>query len=730
MPIPDLTDEARLRHGIPETEEEGSDFVGLLFRRGKVIGAVAALIFILVAVGTLLQSKRYESQTKLEVITKGGGDMGSSGPGGDIIGALGKLEEGRSTETQAEIIDNPDLLEAAMYQLTPTERKKAFHRLEDPTQPPDWAFDVKAKEDTDIIDVTGRAYDPKLAAKFANAIVREYLAEDLRNNSKATRQAEEYVHEQLKNSQKELEDATLELSKYAKRTGLISQEDQISAIAQSQEELQIQAAASDSEVAASKQRLEYLRKALASTSGSIPFEATISQNPEYGLVQQQIVQLEGQIAEQSQEFTPSSQTIQGLKSQLTKLQNQLKGLVENTPTSTTSQVNPVRLKLLDDFADAKSAELVAEAHSSALKTQLGRIQNKVAQLPDQERGLALLQGRVEVLNRTFSLLSDRYYSLLIDEQSSIANGLQAGLARPPLRPSSPKVILNLIAGLFVGLALGYSFAAVIEKFDTKINLPEDAERISSLPTLGYIPESTSTGRDLVIGVAEPTQAFAEAFRILRNNLNFARVDDPPRTIAVTSASMSEGKSTVCLNIALAEAMNGLKVVLVDVDLHRPNVHKLLGLGTSVGLTSAIRGNYQLSDIIQKGPHENLSIITAGPLPPDPTELLESKAAKSVFNELLDKFDMVLLDAPPSAGLSDVQVIGRLADSVLFVVSLNSTKKPALRAALRMLRLSNAPLLGLVINRLKQRGGYYYGYYYGYGEYGEKETSSKKESVLR
>jgi capsular exopolysaccharide synthesis family protein len=257
-----------------------------------------------------------------------------------------------------------------------------------------------------------------------------------------------------------------------------------------------------------------------------------------------------------------------------------------------------------------------------------------------------------------------------------------------------------------------------------------------LPVLTFVPEAKAPeGGRLFFGVAEPNHAFTESFRLLRNNVSFALPDTKLVTIAVTSAAISEGKSTVSVNLAIALAMDGKKVLLVDSDLRRPTIHKWMDISNEVGYTSVVVGTATLEEAVQPTQWEGLSALPSGPLPPGATEFLNSKKSHDTVAKIAELYDVVVLDAPPCTGLSDMQVISKLASGVIVVACLESTPKPLLVNTMRLLRQASAPLIGIVINRTKGTGkgkyGYYgyYGYYgsYGYyGYYGYEQEGSESE----
>jgi capsular exopolysaccharide synthesis family protein len=259
----------------------------------------------------------------------------------------------------------------------------------------------------------------------------------------------------------------------------------------------------------------------------------------------------------------------------------------------------------------------------------------------------------------------------------------------------------LVAGLFR------------EKLDTKAHTPEDVEQAFGLTTLALIPEakvldSSRPGERITMGNAKPGHAFSEGFRLLRNNIGFSSLDRPIRVIGVTSAMAGEGKSTISMNLAIAMAKDGKRVLLVDADLRRPTIHEWVRVENSVGLSSVVRGAVPLSEAIFETEY-GISCLLSGPLPPEPAEFLNSGRCYETIRQASEQFDVVILDAPPCIGLSDTQVISHLVDGVIIVAALEMAPKPLMVGSIRMLRQANANVLGLVINRVRAQNSTKYGY---------------------
>jgi len=712
-----------LQSGLPKRQEEAGfrHFAWILSRRWRVILAVALVVFAITVFSTFYQKKVYTASTKLVVVTS---TPQASGGDDDLLGSLIGLRTSRNVDTQVEIINNDDLLDAAFQSLPLEKRTVGFGK---DNEPPTWSYDIKSRQDTDVIQIRTHAYKPEIAADFANAIVATYLKEDLEQNSQATRQAREYVSREKDKSYASLGQATAALAKYQRQINLVDPTDQLTNFAKMQADVRAAKESADHDVLISKDRLRTLESQLSKQEKDVNASTTVSQNPEFALVQAQLVDAEQKLVEQSQEFTKKSPEVKAIKSQIDELNTRLRSITKDIISAKQTQPNPIFVSLATAYAGAVVDDVAGAARAQALGKQLNSLNQELTKYPDKLRTLEELKDKVDVLNRTYNNLSDKYYALLIQERSNVANGRVAGRAHPEYMPSSPRVLLSLIFGAVLATLLGLVTAGLLEKVDNKVRVPEDVERVSGLVALSLIPEAASETDRLFIGVAQPKHGFLESFRMLRNNIGFAAPDKHLRVLGVTSAAVSEGKSTVSVNLAIAMAMDGKKVLLVDTDLRRPTIHKWMDLPNDQGLTTVVRGLKTLQEAVQPTQFEGLSALPSGPLPPNPTEFLNSDTGQAVIRQASEYYDIVILDAPPSTGLSDIQVISTMVDGLFVVVTLDTTSKPMLFGAMKMLRQAGAPLLGVVVNRVKKSTGGYYGSYGYYGYYSYTDYSSNTDT---
>lgn len=285
---------------------------------------------------------------------------------------------------------------------------------------------------------------------------------------------------------------------------------------------------------------------------------------------------------------------------------------------------------------------------------------------------------------------------------------------------SPKTALNLIIAAVLGLVLGAGMALLRDLLDNTVSSASDVEKTIDAPVLSSVAYDADVPKHPLLTEVGSHSTRVEAFRLLRTNLQFLDLDQRPRALVITSAVPSEGKTSTATNLAIALAQTGLRVLLVDGDLRRPKVASVLGLERSVGMTTVLVGRSELQDSIQKHTDSGIYFLASGPIPPNPTEVLQSRAAQELFDRVSQMFDMVIIDGPPLLPVSDSAIMARDVDGAILVVRHGKTTKDQLKQAALRLNQVDANLLGVMVNMTPKRGGkgsgygYGYGYAYGYG----------------
>lgn len=370
------------------------------------------------------------------------------------------------------------------------------------------------------------------------------------------------------------------------------------------------------------------------------------------------------------------------------------------------------------YADLRASlqRQMDETQANALELQ-GRIDEMEASAAPDQTVLDRYRRNMQSLQSSYASLSKSFEDLRLEEAKQLDTLVIAEAAMTPTVPIRPKTMQNTLLATIVGAMLALGVAFLAEYLDDVLKNPDDVEKSLGLTTLGAVPAMPGDSAETPAMLEGGHTAITEAYRVLRTNLQFAAVDRPLRTLQISSASPSEGKSVTSVNLAVALAQAGKQVILVDCDLHRPRSHRLLKLSNNVGLTSTLLspGSDPLT-VLNETAVPGLRVITSGPLPPNPAELLGSARMRDVLAALCEAADTVILDSPPVLAMSDSAILASQVDGVLLVLSAKDTRRELARRALASLEQVHARVIGVVLNRVsRERSGYYYYYYSHYDE---------------
>ncbi|MBI3070823.1 MAG: polysaccharide biosynthesis tyrosine autokinase [Deltaproteobacteria bacterium] len=326
---------------------------------------------------------------------------------------------------------------------------------------------------------------------------------------------------------------------------------------------------------------------------------------------------------------------------------------------------------------------------------------------------------------------------LTKDETQIANNVTVlDRAQVPRAPVRPRFMVNLAVGLVLGIVLGVFLAMLLNSLDTSVRTQEQVEALTGATFLGIVPlvrnARVAKSPPARSSEVDPQSFVSEAVRAIRTNLFFMSPDKPLRSIVVTSSGPEEGKTTVACNLATSVALTGKRVVLVDTDMRRPNIHRVYGKQNDKGISSLILMDIPLEEVLVDSGIPHLSLLLCGPVPPNPSELLQSARFKKVFELLVDRFDMVIYDSPPSLVVADALLLATVCDGTVLVANGARTARESLRRSTRQLRALKAHLLGTILNSVDledRRYGYYYHYGYTrrYGYYSRPGTAESSPS---
>ena len=417
--------------------------------------------------------------------------------------------------------------------------------------------------------------------------------------------------------------------------------------------------------------------------------------------------------------------------------------IDTDPARAQAVANETAHQLILQGPAAKEQEL--QSRQDFVQKQVDELQKKIQegqqritelqssiQVTSSAREIADKQQQIGTLQQQINQWQLTYASMLNYTSSRSPNYITViEPARLPTSPIAPNVSTTVMLAAAIGALLAIGGAFLIEYIDDTVKSPDDIAESLKLSVLGVI--ARITGRDLaekLVAARHPRSSHAEAYRLLRTNIQVADVDHPVKTVLVTSPNPLEGKSVTAANLAVVMAQAGLRTVLVDADMRRPTQHRLFRLTNDLGLTNGlVQTDPALDGYVRTTDVENLRVLTTGQLPPNPAELLGSKRMQKLVAALKDQADMIIFDTPPCLPLADAAILARQVDGVVLVADAGKTRRDAVSKAKEAMERAGGRILGVVLNRVSPRGsGYYYYHYYYYSQDGErKRKSSKGES---
>jgi capsular exopolysaccharide synthesis family protein len=422
-------------------------------------------------------------------------------------------------------------------------------------------------------------------------------------------------------------------------------------------------------------------------------------------LRQGVIDQEAKVAGLTKIYDENYPSLKVEKTKLQELRMRLNNEIQNTAAGIKS--------------DYEISDKVEKMLQEALNEQKQKVQNLQANLVKH----SILKRDLKTNEQLYHGLLTRMKEASVSSTVIPTNIVRITNAELPIRPFTPNKGRNMMLGLAVGLIGGMILIRVIEYFDDTIKDSLEVERICNLPILGTVPQIRDMGKmaDRVVTISDPEMGkyLIDPIRNLRTSIMLSSPGKAPTIITITSPYPSEGKSTVALNLAMALAMHNHKSVIIEADLRKPSLSKYFNAQGNAGLSTYLSGNAHLSSVVQSTDIPNLSIISSGPVPPNPTELLGSKLFRELLEKLKDDFRHIVIDTPPIIGLADGRVVSTISDAVILVVRHNKTSRDGVIIANQLLERDNARMIGYVLNQfVPQHGdrGYYYYYKNYYTKY--------------
>lgn len=735
------------------------DLVRVLNRRRHIVVSFAATIFLLAVLACVVLTRRYEATGVFELQKSSSSSLDLGDMMGQATGGSDSLTLNTELQTEVGILKSDTLALRVIRELNLQENKEFQVHANplgtlvgwiSPPGPPDQAgaslenspnrrerllkifskhLNVKVNAGTRLIAVSFSNRDPKVAAAVVNRLVQELIDFNFQTKYNATNQVSSWLEDQLGDLRKQSEDLQGKVIALQQGSGIFG--------------------VGGTDLSGKPVVYSPILDRLQQSSGLLSqaeisrvvkasvYEVAKSGDPEM------ISQLAGTSLGESSQGTASSFTlIQNLRTQEATLKAQI--------GQDASQFGSAYPKLIEERASLRSVE---ESLNQEVKRIAGRAKNDYDIAAATEQGArqtyesdrkaaeALNDKTIEytILSRESQESQDLYQDLLKRlKEAGILEGLHSSnitnvdMALPPAKPNTPNVPILLAAGLGIGLFLGCAGSLLVDAIDNKVRGTEEIENIG-IPLLGILPfyefsasKQLPGGTPDILFQAKLSSEFGESVRRLRSNLLISRSGVPPKVILITSGSPGEGKSTVALNLAVALAHYGKRVLLVEADMRRPVLKSRLHLTSNGGLSTILSNRTRETEPELLPDNPNLAILQAGPIPPYPSELLGSEPLRSLLEAWRREFDFVVIDSPPVLPVTDTQILVAETDATVLIARTGITTRVGLRRSYNLLlqhvKDTTQPAIGVLLNGIGSRSAAYYGYYgtYGYRNYYGRE----------
>jgi len=573
-------------------------------------------------------------------------------------------------------------------------------------------LEVSPIRNTRLIRLKLTSIYPEAAQGLLSSVITAYQHRKIKQKTQMASRALEFIDQQLEAVDEELQKAVGQLKQFKEENKLVSLSESIKVAVEQLAELEM----SQQELLMLRQQSRFLLSALES-------QQTIDKESLYALgnaMHQELLislasdlsQLQGQHASLRSRYTEFHPNIQALDKKISRVKGKIRAEVESLVASLDTQQN-------------------------VLAQEIKRAEKRLERLPEAEKRLAGLTRQAKVYQDTYSFMLEKRGELQVTRASQIGDIWVVEPAYADPIHIKPRVMLNLVLAVIVGLVLGIGVAFFLDYLDDSVKNAEDIHALVQLPILGTIGHQhfsknkhpSPKGRFIISN--ESKSQLAESFRTFRTNLLFTSVDQPRRLMVFTSPLPENGKTTCVANLAVALSHMGKRVLLVDTDLRKPALHRIFRCRRSPGLTNVlVEEDWQntLNEVIQRTHIKNLNLLACGNRPPNPNEMMGSEKMGRIIDTLAQRYEFVLFDSPPILTVSDAQVLSQRLDGAVLVVRGGSTSRTSLKNTVEILSNAQIAIMGIVLNDVDfRRERYYYGYHYKYYHkyYDEEQAETLK-----
>ncbi|MEH2051639.1 GumC family protein [Nostoc sp.] len=705
----------------------------ILKRRWFLITIIMGSVFGVTGLVAFSKKPIYESEGKL-LFNKQSGVSSLTGVNEQLGQLSGVTNLSNPLETEAEIIRSYPLTQKTIAEL------HLKDKLGQPLDADTFLSNLKIKtiRGTDILQLSYRSGNPQQATVIINKLMSAYLENNVRINRSEARAAREFLNKQLPLVEAKVAEGEAALRQFKEKYEVVSLEVEAQEGVRSLNELSNQITQLRARLVDARSRSGALQNQLALNTKQAMALSSLSQSRAVQEVLSEYQKVQDQLAVERSRFTDEHPVITNLLNKEQALKEQLERRV--TQTLGSSQPIPDQDLQIGELKQTLTANLVqVEVERLGLENQVGVLikafllyQARLRTLPKLEQLQQQRQRQLQVAQTTYEQMLKRLQEVQVLENQNVGNARIVSEALLPKKPISPRILLNLALGGFLGFFLAIAAALLLEAGDTSVKTTEEAQQLLDYPLLGTIPvfdqkDKLTRGESIteLPVLNNPYSSVNAAFEMLQINLGFTFSDKELKVIVVSSSVMNEGKSFVAANLAVATAQMGKRVLLIDADMRRPHQHEIWQQANLMGLSNVLVGQATLAGAA-KEVMSNLELLTAGTIPPNPAALLDSQRMNGLLIQASQDYDCIIIDTPPLSILADASIVGKMADGMLLIVRPGVVNSAAAKTTKALIEHSRVPVLGIVVNCVNTENNNYM-YYYSHTQTGEN-NSGKKDRI--
>ena len=692
----------------------------ILKRRWRLITIVALSTLVLSGINALRQTKLYQSNGQLLIRS----DQTSQLTGIDIRSGDVKPLTAKSDPltTEIEILKSNRVLQNVVIAIKEKRKNrtigqpvnssndgKVFSEKEakiyDETDMKEIVkgLSVKPVVGTDVLQINYQSKSPDLAAIVVNEVMEDYIRNNIEVNRSQAVSAKQFILAQLPETESAVRKSENNLKDFREANGIVSLTQEAEESVRNLSALTQNINTAQSTLAQSQARVTQLRSVVgmdvktALTVNALNQSSNVQKTfADWRLAQAELGKQQALYKDDAPEISLLKDQVQVAKADLDRQIQAIAG-DDTTISLDTLQLSKTQQDLVADLARAEVDRATASQGIASLIQSRAESVKRSSTVPRLETAQRELQRQVDAAQTTYKTLLTKLQEVQVAENQTVGNARIISNAEVPEKPSSSSITLMLLSGGFVGLLLGIASAFTVDYIDKDLRTIKEVKKLLPYPLLGVIPSvpGQETEKPEIIGQSQNFGA-QEAYQMLQANLRFSPSDQTIKSIVVTSAMTQEGKSTVAANLALALAQGQRRVLLVDADLRHGDQHHIWGINNVVGLSNLVVEQVQMTAAIQTIT-QNLHVLTAGSIPPNPLALLDSSMMKRLIEQFTDRYDFVVLDGPTLLGTADSTVLNRITDGSLLVVRMGHSSGPHLKVAKQFIEQSSQHMLGVVVN---------------------------------